>query len=114
MRGVVLVVLCVIAVTGCTFTMVGNPPKTEQAIAQEKTVNSTFVKPEQFINACVEEGQYLAAIRFHTNPVYLLASVISLGLYVPQNVTWWCSTEAGVCSDDDQSEDCEPYVREGD
>ena len=52
------------------------------------------------------------AIRFHTNPVYLLASILTLGLYVPQNVTWWCGTEVTDCADGDQSEDCEPYVRE--
>lgn len=114
MRGINLVVLCVLAVTGCTFTMVGNAPKPENSIAQNITVNSTFVKSEQFINTCVGEGQHLAEIRFETNPVYLLVSVLSLGLYVPQNVTWWCGTEATACSDDEQSEDCTPYVREDD
>ena len=113
MRGLTLFVVAVFALTGCTFTMVGNAPKTEQAIAQNKTVNSSFAQSEQFINTC-EEGENLAAIRFHTNPVYLLASLLSLGLYVPQNVTWWCGAEASACSDEDPSEDCEPYVREED
>ena len=114
MRGLNLFVLSLLTVTGCTFTMVGNAPKTEQAIAQTRTVNSTFAKSEQLINTCVEEGENLAAIRFHTNPVYLLASILTLGLYVPQNVTWWCGTEVTDCADGDQSEDCEPYVRAAD
>lgn len=113
MRGLNLVVLSLCALSSCTFTMVGNAPKTEHSIAQNKTVNSTFVKSEQFINTC-EEDQNLAEIRFHTNPGYLLVSVLSLGLYVPQNVTWWCGAESTPCSDQDQSEDCEPYVPEDD
>ena len=106
--------LILVAATGCTFTMVGNAPKTERAVAQNRTVNSTFVRSEQFINACLEDGQDLAEIRFHTNAAYLLVSVLSLGLYVPQNVTWWCGTEVEECADDDESEECEVYVPEDD
>lgn len=114
MRGLNIILLTLFAVTGCTFTMVGNAPKPGESIAQNRTVNSTFAKSEQFINTCVEEGEHLAEIRFHTNPAYLLASLLTLGLYVPQNVTWWCGSEATECADDDQSGDCEPYVREDD
>lgn len=114
MRAQILVALTLVAVSGCTFTLVGNVPKTEDSIAHKKTVNATFAKSEQFVNACEEEGQNLAAIRYHTNPVYVIASVLSLGLYVPQNVTWWCGTESPACEDDEESEDCEPYVREDD
>lgn len=110
MRRSAFLIGIVFAVTGCTFTMVGNAPKTEQSVAQNKTVNSTFAKSEQFINACAEEGQQLAQIRFHTNPVYLLASLVTLGLYVPQNVTWWCSVKETECAEGDESGDCEPYV----
>ena len=95
--------------TGCTFTMVGNAPKTEAVVGQKKTVNATFARSEQFINACKNAKENLAAIRFHTNAVYLLASVLSLGFYVPQNVTWWCSTESTPCEEGDTSEDCQPY-----
>ena len=105
-----LVILVLFTLAGCTFTMVGNAPKTEQSVAQSKTVNSTFAKSEQFINACSEEGQQLAEIRFHTNPLYLLASLVTLGLYVPQNVTWWCSADEPECAEGDESGDCEPYV----
>jgi len=113
MRGLILLFLSLFAVTGCTFTIVGNPPKTEQSIPQNRTVNSTFAKSEQLINTC-EEGEDLAAVRFHTNPAYLLASLLTLGLYVPQNVTWWCRAEDTACADGDQSGDCEPYVPEED
>ena len=89
MRSLCLVAVTLCASAGCTFTMVGNAPKTEQPIAHERTVNATFTNSEQFINVCEEEGD-LAEIRFHTNPGYLLVSVLSFGLYVPQHVTWWC------------------------
>ena len=110
MRCLSLVISVLFALSGCTFTMVGNAPKSEQSVAQTKTVNSTFAKSEQFINACAEEGQQLAEIRYHTNAVYLLASLVTLGLYVPQNVTWWCSAKDTECEEGDESGDCEPYV----
>jgi len=100
--------------TSCTFTMVGNALKTDSVIANSKTVNATFSRSEQFINACSASNENLAEIRFHTNPVYLLAGLLSLGLYVPQNVTWWCGSESPECADGDDSGDCETYVREDD
>lgn len=112
MRVLLMVVAALLA--GCTFTMVGNAPKPEGEIGQNKTVNATFTKSEQFFNACADTNQDLAEIRFHTNPAYLLVSVVSLGLYVPQNVTWWCGSEEKECEDDDTSEKCKPYVREDD
>lgn len=99
---------------GCTFTIIGNAPKTEAAIAQNKTINATFAKSEQFINACADTDQDLAEIRFHTNPAYLIVSLLSFGLYVPQNVTWWCGAEEAECEEGDTSEECEIYVREDD
>ncbi len=94
--------------------MVGNAPKTEDSIAQSRTVNTTYASSEQFINMCAEQEENLAEIRFHTNPVYLLASLVTLGLYVPQNVTWWCGQKEEECADGDESEDCVPYTRRGD
>ncbi|HEX7028290.1 MAG TPA: hypothetical protein VF268_13700 [Gammaproteobacteria bacterium] len=96
--------------TGCTFTMVTNGPKTEAATVHKKTVNATFARSEPVENLCVDENKSLAQIRFHTNPAYLLASLLSFGLYVPQNVTWWCDSEPVECEDGDTSGDCEPYV----
>lgn len=106
--------LSALSLTGCTFTVVGNAPKTEDAVAQNKTINATFAKPEQFLNACAESDQDLAEIRFHTNLLYLSASIITLGLYVPQNVTWWCGSEEPECEEGDTSEECEVYVPEND
>ena len=32
----------------------------------------------------------LFRVRYHTNVLYTLGSVCSLGLWVPQDVEWWC------------------------
>lgn len=96
--------------SGCTFTMVGNAPKTEDSRAQSTTVNASFARSEQFVNLCEDQEADLAEVRFHTNPVYLLASIVTLGLYVPQNVTWWCGIEEPECAEDDPREECQVYV----
>ena len=41
------------------------------------------------ISKC-EKGFELYRIEYHHNALYVLASVASLGLYVPQSVEWWC------------------------
>lgn len=108
-----LMIIMATVLAGCTFTMVGNAPKTEASIAQNKTVNATFVKSEQFINACADAHQDLAEVRFHTNAAYLLVSILTLGLYVPENVTWWCGNKAHECREGDTSKDCQEYVPGG-
>ena len=105
-----LLITIAAVLAGCTFTLVGNAPKTETSVAQNKTINATFAKSEQFINACADADQDLAEIRFHTNAAYLFVSILSLGLYVPENVTWWCGSKEPECKDGDTSEDCQDYV----
>jgi hypothetical protein len=100
--------------SACTFTMVGNAPKTEDTRAQSRTINASFAGSEQFVNMCEDQEADLAEVRFHTNPVYLVASIVTLGLYVPQNVTWWCGVEEAECTEDDTREECQVYVPGGD
>ena len=90
-----LLITIAAVLAGCTFTLVGNAPKTETSVAQNKTINATFAKSEQFVNACA---------------AYLFVSILSLGLYVPENVTWWCGSKEPECKDGDTSEDCQDYV----
>ena len=106
--------VCLAFTSGCTFTLVGAAPKSEHAVAQEKTINATFAKSEQFVNACEAEQEDLAAVRYHTNAGYLVVSLLSLGLYVPQHVTWWCGVQEPACEEGASSEECRPYVREDD
>ena len=106
---------CLASTSSCsTFTLVGNAPKTEAAVAHEKTVNASFVKSERFVNACEDDGADLAAVRYLTNAAFHVLSLLSLGFYVPQHVTWWCAVAESPCEEGDGSEDCKPYVREDD
>jgi len=37
-----------------------------------------------------KDGRNLYRVRSHTNALYSIASILSLGLYVPQTMEWWC------------------------
>jgi hypothetical protein len=116
MRGLFVMMVTTVLIGCSTFTLSTNVPKTEDSKSTNKTINASFVKNEPFINACIDEqGQpagQLSEIRYQTNPLYWLASLLTLGLYVPQNVTWWCTTPAAECADGDTSDECEVYVPE--
>ena len=86
------VLVSLVFLSGCTFTMNGNvegkPPGMERG---GQTVNATsFGDGEEIILPCEDRNTQIAKVRFHTNPGYLLASIVSLGFYVPQRVDWWC------------------------
>jgi hypothetical protein len=61
---VITQILLLSPLTACTFTVVGNAPKTEDAVAQEQTVNATYAKSEQFIPACENDAEDIAAFYF--------------------------------------------------
>ena len=48
-----------------------------------------FVWSRPPVTRC-EDGRGLARIRTHTNAAYSLAAILTLGLYVPQTISWWC------------------------
>jgi hypothetical protein len=76
-----------------TFTIEGDLPKTTKSATDSETVHSSLYGIEWSKKREVEKcgnQQGLTRVRYHTNAIYLLASVVSLGMYVPQNVTWWC------------------------
>ena len=89
-------VIASLFLSGCmTFTVEADLPKTADSITGSETVHKSLYGIEwskQTVEKCANQ-QGLTRIRFHTNAVYLLASVASLGLYVPQNVTWWCGAQ---------------------
>lgn len=47
----------------------------------------------------------LFRVEYHTNAGLLLASIVTLGLYVPQTVEWWCYAPDG---DDEDEEVWDP------
>ena len=88
-----LAIVASLLLSGCmTFTIEGDLAKTPDSTTGDETVHRSLYGIEwskQTVEKC-ENQQGLTRVRFHTNAMYLLASVVTLGLYVPQHVTWWC------------------------
>ncbi len=66
---------------------------TPEAITDSETVHGSLYgfKWRPFaIEKCGDES--LFRVEYHTNVALLLASFVTLGLYVPQTVEWWCNS----------------------
>ena len=90
----VIVVFCMIAgISGCaTMTIEGDGQKTPESTTGTHTRHGSFyeiVWAEPPVDKC-ENNRGLYRVRYHTNAAYALVSVVTLGLYVPQTVEWWC------------------------
>lgn len=91
-------------IAGCvTMTIEGDGQKTTESKTGTDTQHGSFygflwAEPEP-VTKC-DNGRGLYRARYNTNVVYSLAAVISLGLYVPQTVQWWC--DGTPVPDDDQ------------
>jgi hypothetical protein len=75
-----------------TMTIEGDGQKTPKSEHGIHTVHGSyydFVWSEPPVEKC-ENGQGLYRVRVHTNALYSLVSIVSLGLYVPQTAEWWC------------------------
>jgi hypothetical protein len=98
----------IIGLSACaTVTVEGDVPKTPDSATDTDTVHGSFygfVWSEPPVTKC-ENGQGLARVRTHTNVAYSFVSILSLGLYVPQTITWWCD---GTPEDDSGEEAWEP------
>lgn len=88
-----LISFIILITYGCsTMTIEGDGQKTAQSKTGTHTVHGSFygfVWSAPAVQKC-ENSRGLYRARYHTNAIYLLASVLSLGLYVPQTVEWWC------------------------
>lgn len=102
----VIIICCMIfCLVGCaTMTIEGDGQKTPESKAGTHTKHGSFysiVWSEPPVDKC-DNGRGLYRARYHTNAVYVLASVFSLGFYVPQTVEWWCDgTPVPDAEDDD-------------
>ncbi len=80
------------ALVGCaTFELEGAGSITPEAITSSETVHSSlygFRWREHTTEKCGSDS--LFRVEYHTNAAFLLASVATLGLYVPQTVEGWC------------------------
>ncbi len=85
-----------------TFEVEGNGSITPEAITGSETVHGSlygFRWKEFDIEKC--EDNSLFRVEFHTNAGLLLASIATLGVYVPQTVEWWCNSPM----EDDEDEE---------
>ncbi len=94
MKILVVLVLVLIGSTACaTFEVEGPGSIKPNSETGSQTVHGSlygFRWQPYSIEKC-DEGN-LFRVEHHTNAVMLLASVATLGLYVPQTVEWWCDT----------------------
>lgn len=94
----------VFGLAGCaTMTIEGDGQKTPDSETGTHTVHGSYygfdwASPP--VTKCAE-GRGLYRVRYHTNAAYALASIVSLGLYVPQTAEWWCDGGGGSGDDGD-------------
>lgn len=95
-------VLFVMLTPACsTFEIEGRGSITPEAITGSETVHGSLygIQWSEFdIEKCGDNT--LFRVEYHTNAGLLLASLVTLGLYVPQTVEWWCNSP-----DDDDDEE---------
>ncbi len=99
---IVLILALALTPACTTFEVEGNGSITPEAIAGSETVHGSlygFHWRETDIEKCGDNT--LFRVEYHTNAGLLLASLLTLGLYVPQTVEWWCNSP----STDDENEE---------
>lgn len=85
-----------------TFEVEGNGSLTPEAITGSETVHSSLygIQWREFdIEKCGDNT--LFRVEYHTNAGLLLASLVTLGLYVPQTVEWWCNSPTDDAEDEE-------------
>lgn len=95
-----LIVVFIIALSGCmTFeieTATLKEGDQKAAGSTSETVHGSFwgfMWCDHVVEKSDGKSHGLYRIEYHTNIFHTLASVLSLGLYVPQTVEWWYLTE---------------------
>ena len=100
----ILISSIIVTISGCaTMTIEGDGDKMPNSKNGTHTVHGSFYgfnwsKPDE--DKC-DNGQSLYRARYHTNLGYVIVPLVSLGLYVPQTVQWWCN---GVRGESDEKE----------
>lgn len=82
-----------LATAGCmSFEIEGDGALTEKSLRGSETIHGSlygFRWADMDVQKCSEQ-QGIFRVQYHTNAAFVLASALSLGLYVPQSVEWWC------------------------
>jgi hypothetical protein len=106
-RTAIVLTALTLSLAGCTSFEVGAKASiTEQSTNGYETVNGSIYgfrwTPYQ-VQKCEESA--LARVEVQINGLQLLASLLSLGLYVPQTVEWWCDDSSVIHDEDDPEPD---------
>lgn len=103
----VILILAIAGVAGCaTFEVEGSGSITPDVKTGSETVHGSlygFRWRPFTVEKCGMDS--LFRVEFHTNAGFLLASIVTLGVYVPQTVEWWCYAPSG---DDEDEEVWDP------
>ncbi|MEM7083133.1 MAG: hypothetical protein AAF465_10395 [Pseudomonadota bacterium] len=94
-----------------TFELEGAGSSTPEALHGSETFHGSlygFAWRPFAIEKC--EDNTLFRVEYHTNAGLLLASFVTLGLYVPQTVEWWCNSPQ---EDEEDEEEWDPMARTG-
>jgi len=109
-----LVALTIVTLSGCsTFELEAGATclnERKDFGSHSETVHGSlwgFKWSDHTIGKC-EDACGLYRVEYHTNAVFVLASVVTLGLYVPQTVEWWCLVEP---RDDSDQQPWDPNVK---
>ncbi len=95
-------------VAGCMSFVIegaGDVDKSIDAQKREETVHGSywgFLWKTPPVAKC-ERKHELYRIKYHQNALYTLASVVTLGGYVPQAIEWWCVPREGPKADEGPS-----------
>ena len=95
-----------------TFEVGSNASETEESINGHETVAGSlygFRWREYKIQKC--DTSALARLEFQYNGLQFLASALTLGLYIPQTVEWWCDDPS--IEDDVDEEGLDPGGESG-
>jgi hypothetical protein len=99
----IVLTLAIAFASACTtFEVEGAGSITPVAITGSETVHGSlygFQWRPFTVEKCGTDS--LFRVEYHTNAGLLLASIVTLGLYVPQTVEWWCYSPGG----DDEGEE---------
>ena len=102
-----LLLAAVLLLSACATTSVeGDGEKTPSSRHGVHTAHASFYGFDWStppIDKCAN-GHGLYRVRSHTNAGYALVSLLSLGLYVPQTLEWWCDGARRPSADETQEE----------
>lgn len=84
---------CLLVLTGCMqFAIEGDCPKTPDSYFGKETIHGSFYGFDWDSKRQVRKsgnGLGIFKVEYHTNVLYSLVSLLSLGLYVPVDVDYW-------------------------